>query len=281
MPELETMEDAAAAEVVPEIPEQEQKPVTSFLDRVKSGKKRKAPIIFLYGVEGIGKSTFAASATDHVIIPTEDGLSEIDCTSVPIVKNWADIVQVITELAAGGHGFKTVVIDSTSGLERIVEKQTALVWRDEKGRKYPTVNDMPFGKGVEAVLPQWEMLISGLNAIRDQGVSIILIGHARVAKSKIPGHEAFDAWAPRLSKRTIELLTEWTDALLFANYREDLSSVDVDFSDGQRQVANLKQDSERILYCSKRSGYGAKNRYNLPSELPLDWNAVMAEIIKS
>ena len=50
-----------------------------MLDNIQTGKENKPPRIMIYGSEGVGKSTFGASAPDAVFIQTEDGLSEIDC----------------------------------------------------------------------------------------------------------------------------------------------------------------------------------------------------------
>lgn len=44
----------------------------------------KPPIMTLYGVHGIGKSTFASQAPSPVFIQTEDGLGMLDCAHFPL-----------------------------------------------------------------------------------------------------------------------------------------------------------------------------------------------------
>ena len=48
----------------------------SLLNQVKTGKEAQPPRIMIYGSEGVGKSTFAASAPKPIFIQTEDGLGD-------------------------------------------------------------------------------------------------------------------------------------------------------------------------------------------------------------
>ena len=50
-----------------------------MLEHIQTGRENKPPRIMLYGQEGVGKSTFGASAPAPIFIQTEDGLGEIDC----------------------------------------------------------------------------------------------------------------------------------------------------------------------------------------------------------
>ena len=50
----------------------------NLLETITTGKAQQPPRIMIYGSEGVGKSTFAASAPGCIFVQTEDGLSEID-----------------------------------------------------------------------------------------------------------------------------------------------------------------------------------------------------------
>ena len=56
----------------------------SMLDNIQTGRENKPPRIMIYGSEGVGKSTFGASAPGAIFIQTEDGLGEIDCRKFPL-----------------------------------------------------------------------------------------------------------------------------------------------------------------------------------------------------
>ena len=91
-----------------------------MLDNIQTGKENKPPRIMIYGSEGVGKSTFGASAPDAVFIQTEDGLSEIDCKKFPLAHTLSEVVSELTALRDEQHSFRTVVIDSVDWLERII-----------------------------------------------------------------------------------------------------------------------------------------------------------------
>ena len=54
------------------------------LDDIKHGGDMKPPRILLYGVEGVGKTTFAACAPAPIFIRTEDGLGELEVPAFPL-----------------------------------------------------------------------------------------------------------------------------------------------------------------------------------------------------
>ena len=55
-----------------------------MLETIQSGRENRPPRIMIYGSEGVGKSTFGASAPGAIFIQTEDGLGEIDCRKFPL-----------------------------------------------------------------------------------------------------------------------------------------------------------------------------------------------------
>ena len=65
--------------------------------------------------------------------------------------------------------------------------------------------------------------------------------------------------------------------MLFANYKLFTTATDVGF---KKKVTRGVSTGERVMYTSERPAYLAKNRYNLPHELPLSWAALMAAMGK-
>jgi hypothetical protein len=60
--------------------------------------------------------------------------------------------------------------------------------------------------------------------------------------------------------------------VLFANYKMFTTATDVGFN---KKVTRGVSTGERVMYTSERPAYLAKNRYNLPHELPLSWAALV------
>ena len=92
----------------------------SMLENIRRGRESKPPRILAYGVEGVGKSTFAAAAPNPIFVQTEDGLGEIDTAKFPVAGNYDDVKNALAALRDEPHGFQTVVLDSADWLERLI-----------------------------------------------------------------------------------------------------------------------------------------------------------------
>ena len=60
----------------------------SLLAQIERGLTPAPPRITVYGVEGVGKSTFASEAPRPVFVQTEDGLSQIACDKFPLAATY-------------------------------------------------------------------------------------------------------------------------------------------------------------------------------------------------
>ena len=45
----------------------------SMLENIRRGKENRPPRLFIYGQEGVGKSTIGAAAPNPIFVQTEDG----------------------------------------------------------------------------------------------------------------------------------------------------------------------------------------------------------------
>ena len=70
--------------------------MTNLLETIQTGRQSKPPRVLLYGVEGIGKSTFGSEAPKPIFIQTEDGLDEIDCDRFPLATTRALVTAIVT-----------------------------------------------------------------------------------------------------------------------------------------------------------------------------------------
>lgn len=220
------------------------------------------PRIMLYGVEGIGKSTFAAGAPNPIFILTEDGLGSLNVAHFPIATSFKDVMEAIKTLYTQQHDFKSVVIDSLDWLEAIIQREIEQT-HDAK--------DLAYGKGTLIAAERWREILDGLNALRnDKGMVVILIAHTTIKRFDSPETEPYDRYQPKLQERSNAVVREWSDAVLFANYKTIIKKDDVGFN---KTNARGISTGERLLHTSERPAYMAKNRYNLPESIPLSWEA--------
>ena len=245
----------------------------TMMQQIHRGRRHSPPRLLIYGTEGIGKSTTAAAAPTPIFIPTEDGLDQIDCASFPLATRLADVESALRSLIQEKHDFETVVIDSADWLER-------LVW-DVLCEQYGVTSiekvDGGYAKGYTHALTHWRKLLSDLNTLRNErGMCVILLAHAKVEKFEDPEFSAYDRYSPRLHKHVTALLTEWADAVLFATRKIITKTEEGGFGRERTIAAGLGKDGgERIIRTVGSPACVAKNRFDLPAELPLSWPALM------
>ncbi len=241
-----------------------------LLENIQTGRENKPPRIMIYGQEGIGKSTLGASAPDAIFIQTEDGLAEIDCHKFPLAQSFGDVIVELTALRDEEHNFRTVVIDSLDWLERLIFDEVC----KEFGVRSIEKADGGYGKGYVDALVHWRTVLSLLDDLRNKrGMMIILVAHAKVERFEDPENTAYDRYAPRLHKHAASLISEWVDAVLFATKRIRVSR------DGDsRSIASPigADGGERVLRTNGSPACIAKNRFGLPNEIPLSWDAFIS-----
>lgn len=241
----------------------------SMLESIKSGRENKPPRVMVYGQEGVGKSTFGASAPGAIFVQTEDGLGEIDCCKFPLAQNFGDVVAALTALRDEDHNFRTVVIDSLDWLERLIFDEVC----KEFGVRSIEKADGGYGKGYVDALVHWRKVLSLLDDLRNQrGMMVILVAHAKVERFEDPENMAYDRYAPRLHKHAASLISEWVDAVMFAMKRMRVSKD----GDARAIASPIGADGgERILRTNGSPACVAKNRFGLPNEIPLQWDAFL------
>ena len=249
--------------------------MTSILESIKRGRQPKPPRVLLYGVEGIGKSTFGSEAPKPIFIQTEDGLDEIDCDRFPLATKFDDVIAALKSLCSEKHDYESVVIDSLDWLER-------LVW-DKLCEQYavPSIEkvDGGYARGYMHALTLWREVLDHLNVLRAAGMVIVLIAHSKVERFEDPESSPYDRYSPRLHKHAAALVKEWCDAVLFATRKMRTQSEDAGFN-RKRTLAHAigKDGGDRVMRAYGCPSCVAKNRYGIAEELPLSWSAFMTAL---
>ena len=242
----------------------------SLIGSITKGREQQPPPIMVSRAEGVGKSTFASLAPNPVFVQTEDGLSEIDTSKFPLARTFDDVVMQLQAVRDEQHEYGTLVIDSVDWLERLVWDRVCA----DYGVKSIEKADGGYGKGYVHALTYWRQIVSILNDIRSKrGMAVILIAHAAVERFEDPEHAAYDRYTPRIHKKACSLICEWVDAVLFASRR-----LRVDSTTGKAAPVGA-DGGERILRTNGSPACIAKNRFGLPTELPLSW-AAFVEALK-
>lgn len=230
----------------------------SVLASVKRGRIQ-APIkALVYGVEGVGKSTLGAGLPEPLFVCAESGTEQLDVARLPEPRAWSEVLQALDELAAGGHGYQSVVVDTVDWLE-------PLLW-DELCRrnKWASIESPGYGKGYVEALAEWRVLLRRLDTVRARGIHVLLLAHATVRRVSPPDLEAYDRYSLKVNEKAAALVREWADAVLFAQYEVSTTKTKQD------RVARAYSTGERVLRTVYSASWDAKNRWGLPETVPLD-----------
>lgn len=239
-----------------------------LLEQVQRGKTPSPRRTLMYGVHGVGKSTFGAMAERPIFLQTEDGLGTIECERFPVAVQYADVIAALSELYTEAHEYRTVVIDSADWLERLIFADVC------KKRGVESIEDIPYGKGYVFALTNWREVLTGLDALRNErGMAVILIAHAQIERFANPETDTYDRYSPRLQKQASALVQEWCDEVLFATYKVHTKTTNEGFD--RKRVQGIGT-GERIIRTSERPAHVAKNRLSLPEEFALDYRLYAA-----
>ena len=224
--------------------------------------------IMLYGEHGVGKGTWAAKAPSPFFIDIEGGLDNIDCERTERLVSARAVGEAVNWLLHEPHDYKTVVIDTVDWLEQLIHKQ---IVSDENNPKIKSIADIGYGKGYARAVPIWNWFLSQLEQIRQhRKMAIILLSHAKVERYESPESESYDRYSPDLHKSSCSMIQEWCDEVLFASTRVYTKKHEEGFNRTRNVAVGGK---ERFIRTSESASSVAKNRLNLPAELPLEWSA--------
>jgi hypothetical protein len=241
------------------------------LSKIISGRQKQPPRVLLYGTEGIGKTTWATSAPSPIVIQTEDGCSQIDCDKFPLAQSSNEVQASLVSLLTEDHEYQTVVIDSMDWLERLIWDELCKAHNVSSIEKV----DGGYGKGYTIALNGWRYFLGLLDKLRaEKQMAIVCVAHAKIERFEDPEASAYDRYSPRLNKHACGVVCEWADAVLFAGRKMRIQSEDLGFNKVRTTAVAVGSDGgTRILKTVGGPSCVAKNRFNLPAELPLEWSA--------
>lgn len=224
------------------------------------------PVCLIYGPEGVGKTTLAASATSPIWVQTEKGQGEHKLRTIKkgVFESYEEVLAGITHIGKNISDAETLVIDSLDELEPLVWDK---VCRDNG---FKSIEAPGYGRGYVEADKYWRELIQLVLKIRDRkDMTVILLAHDLVKTVNDPTAEPYDSHTIKLHKRATALWKQSVDMI-------GLLRTPVVVSGDNRKA---KGGSEPTLFPTKNAAYEAKTRYSsMPSRIPIPkengWNVV-------
>ena len=227
---------------------------------ITNTRKTKPMKVVLYGVEGIGKTTFVSHFPDPIFIDTEGSTGFIDAKKLPDPDSWAMLLEEIAYMAQSPQG-KTLVIDTADWAEELAKQHLMTK------HKWQAIDQTDYGTRYVALSNEIIRLLRGLEMVKNAGMNVVLTAHAVQKKFELPDQVgSFDRYVLKLEKRDAALIKEWCDMLLFANYKTTV----VASGSGSKKATG----GQRVMYTTHMPAWDAKNRLGLPDELPFEYGAI-------
>lgn len=234
---------------------------------VQSGKKKKPFNVILFGVPGIGKSTWASEAPAPVFVGGEE-TGELDVARFPQSKTYQEFVDQVAHFSnsCGTLPYQTLVVDTLDSIEALLHQK--ILAEDPKQTGSMIAAHGGYGKAYEIAAGELVKLRVHFNAIREQGINLIFLAHSKKAQAvdAILGMQ-YDTYELSLHQKAQSVFVEWVSAVFFANYivhAQSGTNTEKIFATG---------DGARVLLTEKRPGHLGKNRFSLPYEMPLEFRA--------
>lgn len=254
---------------------------------VKTGKGpvRRPNATIITGRPGIGKTYLASEIPGVFWIPVEQGLSGANPERLEEIQRFknddgsdaqpqtlGEFLEMLQAIPAVKEPhIKHVVVDSTTGLEKLVNKQAC------KQESVLHMEAKEFKKVWSATAPMWERIRKELDILRDKhGLHVWVIAHAQEITETASNGEIFSKWDIRFdgSGAVLGSIREgwrtWADHVLFIDWDSVVTPGKV-----MAKKAVGKYNA-RVLRTRETPQHFAKNRASLPPILPATWRDLAA-----
>jgi AAA domain len=233
---------------------------------VRTGKIDVPLRVLLFGVEGVGKSSFAARAPKPIFIGADSGTENLDIARLPQPESWDDVFAAVRLVLNERHDYETLVLDPLSFLE-------ALCWDKLCAKnKWESMETLDYGKCYMPAVDEWRALLGDIERVwTKRRMNIVLLDHARVKMFKNPAADDYERYIMAMHEKSAGLLKKWCAFVLFATHEVSIHK------DKQKRVRGLS-DGARVVHTQWNAAWDAKNRADLPPELPLSWNSFVEAV---
>ena len=225
-------------------------------ERTKPTTDLSANTLLVYGPPKVGKSTFASRFPGALFFECEPGLNQLEVYKIPTY-TWPDFLSACKLVAAGGHPFKTIVIDTCDNAFKFCSDHICA----QNNIQYE--GDLDHGKGWAFVKNEWHRVLTRLASLP---LGLVLISHAQDKTVKTRTDE-YVKTQPSLPDRARGVVLGLVDMILYCD------TVTRKGRDGQLVV-------DRVIRTKPNPAYEAGDRTGrLPEMLPLDFEAFQKAFI--
>jgi hypothetical protein len=195
----------------------------------------------------------------------------MDVARTPKPTSWTMLLEQVKYFKTNPKACDTLVIDTADWAEKLCREHVLST------SKKDSISDFAHGQGYVKLMEEFGRLLNILTDLIELGINVVFAAHATMRKFEQPDETgSFDRWEMKLEKKVFPLIKEWSDMILFANYKTYVVNVD---NQGAAKGKNKVQGGKRVMYTTHHPCWDAKNRHDLLDELPLDYDEIKHCII--
>lgn len=232
------------------------------LVEVLSRPAHRAVMVTIAGEGGMGKTSLAAAFPAPVFLRTEDGMESLGNNApmaFPVAGSSRDIEEQLLMLGREDHQFRTVVIDSVTKLNILIEQE--IVAGDPKKPMSINQANGGYGAGLSAAAERHRKIKSICDQlVQYKGMNVVFIAHAESETVELPDQDPYTRYTLRMGKRAVTHYSDDVDIIAFIKLKT------FTHGDGDRKRATTTGD--RIITCFPTPNHISKNRYGIKENLP-------------
>lgn len=236
--------------------------------KISKGTTARAVKTVVYGVEGIGKSTFASKFPAPMFFDLDNGTARLDVNRATGFDNWEDLLKSVEDFykADWAAPYRTLIIDTADAAARMCESYVIRIY----GKGATSIESFPYGKGYKILAEEFSRLLVDLEVLIDSNINVVIVAHALQRTVTLPeAMGSYDHWELKLPGTSVNklgpLIKEWADMLIFANYKTTIVEA------GMKKKA---VGGKRVMYLGHTSFADAKNRFGLEGMFPFDYSVI-------
>lgn len=210
---------------------------------------------------GMGKTTLGSLFPNPVFIRTEDGTKSIsdrkDVALFPVSKTVADVMEAIETLIVEDHPFKTLVIDSITKFNILVENEILSSDPKAKGLNQALGG---YGNAYDAVAKIHLALRDACGFLSaKKNMHIVFIAHASTETVDPPDGDPYTRYSIPIHKKSLPHYTNDVDVVAYIKQKT--------FTTGDGAKKKAITDGSRIVTCYPSPSHISKNRLGITTDL--------------
>lgn len=211
------------------------------------------------GDVGTGKTSLAATFRDAFLIRTTGEGVPTDIADPPLTLGETDtsvkLFDQLKALAWDDHKFRTLILDSVSGLERMFIQEIL----DKEPGKGMNKAAGGYGNARDIVAAQHMQVRKMAERLRERGMNIVFISHVNIVRVDPPEIDGFNKYVLSMHDKSSPSYLADVDVVGFLRQATILRDVN--------GVKKAISTGERVLNTHASPSSPAKNRVGLPEEI--------------